>query len=357
MASIRKRVTARGEARYYVRWRDANGEQRETAAGPRHEDAKRLRVEIERRQALGPLYTETARASFGREGDEWLERQAGHVAEGTLRMRRSLWREAEQLHGLRVSDVDARAVERLVAAKAKTAPARAGHLLDLIRQVLGDCEQRGLVVDQRVRYVRRPRKGEAAHRYLEWREVEALVDAARHPDDAALLLVAATTGARWGEVCGLTADDVQGGVVQIHRQVDRLHSGRHSGLKTGRRSRRTIPIAEVARDRVAWCAERNPTGPLFPSRRGRYWPPTSFRQQVWLPALRGSGIEPCRFHDLRHTFAAHLVRANVHPKTMQRLLGHATIGITLDTYGHLMPEGEVEAIAALDALLARSAAS
>ena len=55
MASIRKRVTARGEARYYVRWRDANGEQRETAAGPRHEDARRLRVEIERRQALGPL--------------------------------------------------------------------------------------------------------------------------------------------------------------------------------------------------------------------------------------------------------------------------------------------------------------
>lgn len=76
-----------------------------------------------------------------------------------------------------------------------------------------------------------------------------------------------------------------------------------------------------------------------------------------MPALRGSGIEPCRFHDLRHTFAAHLVRANVHPKTMQRLLGHATIGITLDTYGHLMPEGEVEAIAALDALLARSATS
>ena len=80
MASIRKRVTARGEARYYVRWRDANGEQRETAAGPRHEDARRLRVEIERRQALGPLYTETARASFGREGDEWLERQVEAIA-------------------------------------------------------------------------------------------------------------------------------------------------------------------------------------------------------------------------------------------------------------------------------------
>lgn len=43
------------------------------------------------------------------------------------------------------------------------------------------------------------------------------------------------------------------------------------------------------------------------------------------------------------------------PKALQRLLGHATIGVTLDTYGHLLPEALEDAVAALDVVIAREA--
>jgi len=52
-----------------------------------------------------------------------------------------------------------------------------------------------------------------------------------------------------------------------------------------------------------------------------------------------------RFHDLRHTFASYEIAAGVHPKTLQAELGHASITVTMDRYGHLMPTALEEATA------------
>lgn len=68
--------------------------------------------------------------------------------------------------------------------------------------------------------------------------------------------------------------------------------------------------------------------------------------------LRAEAGVSCRFHDLRHTFAAYLVEGNVHPKAMQRLLGHSSIRVTLDTYGHLLPEALDDAMEAFDRAVA-----
>src|SRR4030095_8922715 len=54
------------------------------------------------------------------------------------------------------------------------------------------------------------------------------------------------------------------------------------------------------------------------------------------PALRRSGIKQVRFHDLRHAYASLLIANNEHPKYIQSQLGHSSIKITMDTYGHLM---------------------
>jgi len=57
----------------------------------------------------------------------------------------------------------------------------------------------------------------------------------------------------------------------------------------------------------------------------------------------------CRFHDLRHTHATQLLKAGVHPKVVSERLGHASIGITLDTYSHVMPGMQEEAAEKIDA--------
>ena len=81
---------------------------------------------------------------------------------------------------------------------------------------------------------------------------------------------------------------------------------------------------------------------------------TNFRRRSWLPAVRASVGEPLRFHDMRHSHAAMLIAEGEHPKVIQARLGHSSIQVTLDTYGHLF-EGLDEAAAdRLDAAYARA---
>ena len=72
----------------------------------------------------------------------------------------------------------------------------------------------------------------------------------------------------------------------------------------------------------------------------------SFR---WL--VRRAGIRRIRLHDLRHTHASQLLKQGVHPKIVSERLGHATIGITLDVYSHLLPGLQEEAATKVDLAL------
>ena len=58
-----------------------------------------------------------------------------------------------------------------------------------------------------------------------------------------------------------------------------------------------------------------------------------------------------RLHDLRHTHATHLLAAGVNMKLVSERLGHATVGFTLDVYGHVMPGQQADAAAAVAALV------
>jgi hypothetical protein len=69
------------------------------------------------------------------------------------------------------------------------------------------------------------------------------------------------------------------------------------------------------------------------------------------PLLERAGLPKIRVHDLRHTFATLLLSKGTHPKIVQEMLGHANISMTLDTYSHVMPTTQDEAIAALEGAL------
>ncbi|MBO0782319.1 MAG: site-specific integrase, partial [Ktedonobacteraceae bacterium] len=59
-----------------------------------------------------------------------------------------------------------------------------------------------------------------------------------------------------------------------------------------------------------------------------------------------------RFHDLRHSAASLLLSLGVHPKIVQEILGHSQISLTLDTYSHVLPSLQEEAMQRLNTLLA-----
>jgi integrase len=69
------------------------------------------------------------------------------------------------------------------------------------------------------------------------------------------------------------------------------------------------------------------------------------------PTLRRAKLPKMRFHDLRHTYASLLIAQGAHPKLISEQLGHASVQITLDRYGHLMDQSYGDASSQLGAAL------
>jgi integrase len=67
-----------------------------------------------------------------------------------------------------------------------------------------------------------------------------------------------------------------------------------------------------------------------------------------------SDLDRITLHECRHTFASLMIAAGVNVKALQTYLGHASITMTMDTYGHLLPGAEGKAVGLLDAYLVRA---
>ena len=67
--------------------------------------------------------------------------------------------------------------------------------------------------------------------------------------------------------------------------------------------------------------------------------------------MRQHRLPLIRLHDLRHSHATHLLAAGVHPKIAQERLGHSSVGITLDTYSHVLPGMQDDAVTKVDAAI------
>jgi integrase len=66
-------------------------------------------------------------------------------------------------------------------------------------------------------------------------------------------------------------------------------------------------------------------------------------------AWKNAGLEPIGLHEARHTFASLMIAAGVNVKALSTYMGHSSITITIDRYGHLLPGNEGEAAGLLDA--------
>lgn len=209
------------------------------------------------------------------------------------------------------------------------------------------------------------------HRYLTAGEVEALATAIQpHRKEAgvptlvgpgrfrALVLVGAWGGLRWSEMVGLRPDDVDGATLHVRSQLLQSRTTKEwyrATTKTAAGARRVVLPASVADELAehmeAFAVDDGPQGPLvFPTQRGGPVTYSSWRTNHWGPALARAGVGRVRPHDLRHTAVALAVAAGAHPKTVQVRMGHSSIKVTLDTYGHLFPDLEDTLAVDLDAL-------
>jgi integrase len=156
--------------------------------------------------------------------------------------------------------------------------------------------------------------------------------------------VAAYTGLRWSEMIGLQRRDIDmlRKTLTVHRQIIEVGS-RFEGFGEPRRplgaGRSTCRRFCARCSRRSWPSAPQPgvEGLVFVNTRGN--PPhlSSFTSQTWKKAREKIGRPDLRWHDLRHTAVALAIANGAHPKSIQERMGHSSITVTLDRYGHLFP--------------------
>ncbi len=198
-----------------------------------------------------------------------------------------------------------------------------------------------------------PRIEAGEMRFLDRREIGELLSA-MDPHYRPLVIVASATGLRFGELAALRVKHVDQlrRLVAVKEGMTDVEGKLSFGpLKTAA-SRRTVSVPKFVLEAITESlAKRTEVGTedlVFVGKNGAPLRASNFRQRFWTPAVNASVGPPCRFHDLRHSHAALLVQAGVHPKVIQRRLGHSSIKTTLDTYGHIFEGMDLEASTAFE---------
>lgn len=240
-------------------------------------------------------------------------------------------------------------------ATAERSPSTIKNIVAALRALMGFGELRGWVHLNPCNGLRLPAGEEARDRIATPSEAAALI-AAMRPKDRLALGFAVYAGLRLGELLALDVASVdrEGGWIHVDRSWD---AGAKQFVPTKSRKSRRVPIIDRLAILLAdhFVLLNHPTdGLIFPSVKNPAWPcdPAILRRRAY---KRWDDAELARlgFHEGRHTFASIGIAAGLNAKTLSTYLGHATITITLDRYGHLMPGSEVEARAMLDTYLNR----
>jgi integrase len=173
-------------------------------------------------------------------------------------------------------------------------------------------------------------------------EIRQLLDAARPGLYRTLFTIAASTGARSGELFALTWDDVDfdAGKISITKSLSWA-----KGTETTTRvrtyppktesSRREIPIPhEVAVMLKSWKLQCPPGALVFPATDGRPMRRSTVYLRGFVPALKAAGLRKVRLHSLRHSFASTLIAQGTPISQVSSLLGHKDSVVTLRVYTH-----------------------
>jgi integrase len=232
-------------------------------------------------------------------------------------------------------------------------PSTVKNIVAALRALIGFGDLRGWVHADPCHGLRLPAGEAARDRIASPAEAAELITALR-PVDQATLGCAVYAGLRLGELLSLdvAAVDLDGGWIHVRRSWDK---GVKEFIPTKSRKPRKVPIIGKLRGLLLnhfVLLDHPSKGLLFPSVKNPDWPtdPGILRKRV-RQRWDAADLQPLGFHEARHTFASIGIAAGLNAKTLSTYLGHATITITLDRYGHLMPGSETEARRLLDAYL------
>lgn len=304
-------------------------------------------------QGIPPI---TGRMTLARYLESWLvESVQSTVRESTFVSYRSIVRNhlVTQLGKVQLAKLTPQMVERFLNERLATglSPRRVQYLHAVLRIALNRAMKAGYVGRNVAMLVDPPRVPHNEITPLTPSQARTLLEAAKGDRMEALYSVALGLGLRQGEALGLRWEDVdfESGLIHVRFELQRIdRQNRLVELKT-RRSHRTLAIppyiAEQLREHAArQREERIALGPewrksnfVFTSGTGRPLLGTNVTR-AFQRLLKRAGLPKRRFYDLRHSCATLLLVQGVPARVVMEILGHSQIGLTMNTYTHVVPE-------------------
>lgn len=375
MATVKKRVwaTAKGEKReaWRVSYTDADGErQHKQFALKRDADAYRIKAEGE--LALGIHTADAASVTVAEACDIWIKKgETDDLEWGTIKQRREVCNlhikpllGKEKLSRLTMPKIEAFR-DSLVETRSRLMASKAVRFLS---SVLIEAMRQGLVAQNVARGVKVKNRGrdEAPTIIPEVSELKAMLEAAKSLDNEApetypLILLAISAGLRGSELRGLRWPDLdfKAATVTVRQRADQRGV---IGKCKSKAAYRTIPLAPAVIVAFKAWKLRCPPSDLdlvFPNGEGRPIHVNNLREYRWQPILKavGAAVPTGRFdckgreiyehkygmHDLRHACASRWIKQKIDLKRLTTWLGHSSVQITLDVYGHLIKDEHEDA--------------
>lgn len=358
MATISKYQSASGQ-RYRVRYRKPNGKQTDKRGFETKRAAEAFAATVEVKKLTGEYVSPSlGKITVGDLAADWLQRKEHTTAPSHHRMLKSAYHvHVEPRWGTtKLTDIDLLGVEAWIAQMAGAGSGRTTVLraYGVLSGILADAvKARRLAVNPAKGVENLPRKVTRRHVYLSADDVAALADHAGN--HRALVLVLAYCGLRWGEAIALRVRDVR--FLQRRMSVSdnavQIGTRHHTGPTKGRKAR-SVPVPEfVLNELSVQCGGKAPGDLVFPAKGGGYLQRPKSATGWFQAAVKAAGVQPITPHDLRHTCASLAVSAGVNVLALQRMLGHTSAKMTLDTYADLFDADLDDVATALHARYSR----
>ena len=235
------------------------------------------------------------------------------------------------------------------------APRTVETIYGRFRSFLNWCISEGRLHANPASGVNLPKGRKREHIYLTVAQLNSLAAAIGQRDED-LIWFLATTGLRFGEAAELRSRDVD---LRRHRvRVSRSVTAVHGRMVVGPPKNgepRDVPLTAFMTERLRERTKGLGRDALvFPTQRGKWMRSNNFKERTYDPAVAAAGLPlDLWVHDLRHTAASLAVHSGASVKSVQRMLGHASAALTLDTYAGLFDQELSDVAARMDSLIAR----
>lgn len=227
----------------------------------------------------------------------------------------------------------------------KYSPRTANKVRVVLSTMFNDAMALGLLEANPVPRTRPVREERREMQVYSAEEVRQLLAACESPLRE-MVLVAVTTGLRQGELLGLRWMDVDfdAGVFYIKQTWNKQFG---FGKPKTKAAERAVVVPRETLDALSPGKGED----LVFSDEGNPWDSSALLRDMFYPACERAGIKKIRWHDLRHTYAALSILNGENLKYISEQMGHTSIVITMDSYGHLYPAARMGAASRLSNLI------